>query len=132
MSRMAIDPTPDQLRRLAAAADPGPIVMIDLLGFKPGGGAARYERYAEGAAPHLAAVGGRVLYLGAARQLVIGDGEQPWWDTVIVVEYPSIGAFMRMVSDPEYQAVSADRTASLSRAELIATAPGVLAGPSPA
>jgi hypothetical protein len=24
---------------------------------------------------------------------VIGDGEKPWWDAIIVVEYPSPAAF---------------------------------------
>ena len=45
-------------------------------------------------------VGAQVLYVGAALQLVIGDGERPWWDAIVVVQYPSVQAFLEMVGDP--------------------------------
>jgi uncharacterized protein (DUF1330 family) len=122
----AIDPTSEQLSALAAAEDDGPVVMVNLLQFAGGDGAASYERYAEAVQPHLERVGATVLNAGATRQLVIGDGERPWWDAIIVVQYPSIAAFFAMVVHEGYQAIAHLRSDALSRAELIATAPGVI------
>ena len=52
---------------------------------------------------------------------MIGDGERPWWDAILVVEYPSPAAFLKMVADPDYLEVHKHREAALDRAELIAT-----------
>ena len=48
--------------------------------------------------PHLDAVGGRVIAHSATRQMVIGEQERPWWDAILTVEYPSIAAFILMVT----------------------------------
>jgi len=45
----------------------------------------------------------------AAPSVVIGDGEKPWWDAIIVVEYPSPAAFLDMGSDEEYLKVHEHR-----------------------
>ena len=109
-------------RELLAGLAPGePVVMINLLQFKEPDGVEHYRRYAQGVVPHLEAVGGRVLYSGSAKAFVIGDGERPWWDTILVVEYPRPDAFLKMVSDPDYLEVHKHREAALDRAELIAT-----------
>jgi uncharacterized protein (DUF1330 family) len=129
-----IDPSRAQLERLIAGpADEGPILMLNLLRFRaqaepvPGAegltGRQAYERYAAAAAPHLAAVGGRLLNAAQCIEAVIGaDGE---WDLVALVEYPSRGAFLAMVGDPEYQAATPWRTAALADSRLILCAPGV-------
>jgi uncharacterized protein (DUF1330 family) len=122
----AIDPTPEQLSALAAAEDDGPVVMINLLQFAGADGAASYERYAEAVQPHLERVGATALSVGAVRQLVIGEGERPWWDAIIVVQYPSIAAFFAMVAHEGYQAIAYLRSDALARAELIATKPGAI------
>jgi hypothetical protein len=84
--------------------------MINLLQFRADGGRDNYLRYVQEVAPHLQRVGGTVRYAGAARGVVIGDGEKPWWDAIIVVEYPSPAAFLDMVSND----------AGLDRGDLIA------------
>jgi uncharacterized protein (DUF1330 family) len=122
----AIDPTPEQLSALAAADDDGPMLMVNLLQFAGAEGSASYERYAEAVQPHLERVGATVLTIGAVRQLVVGDGERPWWDAVIVVQYPSIAAFFAMVAHEGYQAIAYLRGDALTRAELIATRPGAI------
>jgi uncharacterized protein (DUF1330 family) len=53
--------------------------------------------------------------------VVIGDGEKPWWDAIIVVEYPSPAAFLDMVSNEKYLMVHEYRAAGLDRGDLIAT-----------
>lgn len=120
---MAIDPTPDQVAALLQSRHEGPVHMINLLAFKPDGGAASYERYAAEVQPHLDAVGARAVAFSATRQVVIGDGERPWWDAILTVEYPSIAAFIEMVTSAGYQSIAHHRTNALTRAELIATAP---------
>ena len=47
--------------------------------------------------------------------------EEEEWDDVVLVEYPSRDAFVKMVESAEYQAVSPHRTAGLLDSRLIAT-----------
>lgn len=124
---MAIDPTHEQVAALVASPHQGPVHMINLLQFRPDGGLAGYQRYMQEVQTHLDAVGGRAVAFSATRQVVIGDEERPWWDAILTVEYPSIAAFVQMVTSEAYQAITHHRTEALTRAELIATAPGTLA-----
>jgi uncharacterized protein (DUF1330 family) len=116
-----LEPTPEQLAALAARPADAPVVMINLLQFRADGGRDNYLRYAQEVAPHLQRVGGTARYAGAAPGVVIGDGEKPWWDAIIVVEYPSPAAFLDMVSNEEYLKVHEYRAAGLDRGDLIAT-----------
>jgi uncharacterized protein (DUF1330 family) len=119
----------EQFTRLAAAEDPGPVIMLNLLRFKDRAdgidaadeisGAEAYDRYAAGALDHLQRVGGRVLLTVGAQDSVIGP-DAAEWDLIIAVEYPSRSAFMAMASDPEYLKVHAHREAALADARLIA------------
>jgi uncharacterized protein (DUF1330 family) len=95
--------------------------MINLLQFRASGGRESYLRYAQEVGPHLQRVGGAVRYAGAAPGVVIGEGEKPWWDAIIVVEYPSSTAFLGMVTNEEYLKVHEHRAAGLDRGDLIAT-----------
>jgi uncharacterized protein (DUF1330 family) len=121
----AVTPTAEQAAALSQLPKEVPVVMINLLEFKRPDGARSYGRYASDVLDHLQRVQARVLYVGEQRQMVIGAGERPWWDSIIVIEYPSIDAFFAMVSDPDYQAVHEHREAGLERAELIATVHGL-------
>jgi len=118
---MAIDPTGSQIKALVTSELDGPIVMLNLLRFKPGGGRESYAAYLEAADPYLSQVGGEVLFRGDARQVVIGeDGE---WDLVLVVRYPSKEAFLEMLRIPEYHEATALRTNALLDSRLIACEP---------
>jgi uncharacterized protein (DUF1330 family) len=115
---MAIDPTGSQIKALAVGDLTGPVVMMNLLRFKPDGGKELYAQYLDAAAPHLAAVGAGILFHGSAEAVVIGgEGE---WDAVLLVEYPNKDAFLGMLRIPEYQAVTGLRSAALVDARLIA------------
>jgi uncharacterized protein (DUF1330 family) len=92
-----------------------PVVMLNLLAFKPDGGRERYERYGEAVAPLLAGVGGRILYAGRPAPAMIGAGS---WDLVLLVEYPSRAAFLEMIGSPAYQEIAHLRTEALARGEL--------------
>ena len=117
----SLEPTPEQFAALAGRPADEPVVMINLLQFKTDGGRESYLRYTQEVAPHLQRVGGTVRYAGAAPGVVIGDGEKPWWDAIIVVEYPSPAAFLDMVSNEEYLKVHEYRAAGLDRGDLIDT-----------
>jgi uncharacterized protein (DUF1330 family) len=116
-----LEPTPEQVAALTARPADAPVVMVNLLKFKATGGVESYARYAREVAPHLERAGGTVRYVGAAPAFVIGDGERPWWDAIIVVEYPTPQAFIDMVTNPEYGQVHEHRVAALDRGDLIAT-----------
>ncbi len=69
----------------------------------------------------LARVGATIRYGGTAPAMIIGNGEQPWWDAILIVEYPSPAAFVDMVTTEEYAKVHEHRAAALERGDLIAT-----------
>ena len=111
------------VRELNERAAEGPVVMLNLLAFKPDGGAERYAEYAEAVAPLLERVGGRVLFAGAAGEVVIGE---EGWDVIALAEYPSRQAFIDMVDSPEYLAIAHLRTEALARSELHPMDPAAL------
>jgi uncharacterized protein (DUF1330 family) len=101
--------------------------MVNLLKFKTEGGLESYLQYGRDVAPHLRRVGATVRYAGTAPAYIIGDGERPWWDAILVVEYPTPQAFIDMVTTPEYAKVHEHRAAGLARGDLIATSAWSLA-----
>jgi uncharacterized protein (DUF1330 family) len=116
-----LEPTPEQIAALAARPADQPVVMVNLLRFRAEGGRESYLRYGQEVAPHLQRVGAAVRYLGTSPSVVIGDGERPWWDAILIVEYPSPAAFLDMVTDEEYLKVHEYRVGGLDRGDLIAT-----------
>lgn len=121
-----LEPTREQIEALAARPAAEPVVMINLLQFKDGGRES-YLRYAHAVGPHLQRVGGTVRFAGTAPMQVIGDDEKPWWDAILVVEYPSPAAFLDMVTDEEYIKIHEHRANALVRGELIATSTWTMA-----
>jgi uncharacterized protein (DUF1330 family) len=116
----ALEPTPDQIEALLARPADAPVVMINLLQFRDGGRQS-YVRYVHEAASHLQRVGGIVRYAGTSPSVVIGDGEKPGWDAILVVEYPSPASFIDMVTNEEFAKVQQYREDALDRGDLIAT-----------
>ena len=106
---------PVELQEFVDRAEEGPVVMLNLLDFKPDGGAARYGEYARAVEPILARVGGRLVFAGVAGPALIGPIK---WDLVALVEYPTRRAFLEMIGSPEYRAIAHLRTEALERSEL--------------
>lgn len=122
-----IIPRPRQWEALRAdeARISGPIVMVNLLRFKPQGGAQAYNRYLKAAQPVGQRLGARHLMFLACEQLAIGpEGER--WDAVLIVEYPSLKAFLDMNRDKEYQAAALIRRQGLEDTRLIMATPGAM------
>jgi uncharacterized protein (DUF1330 family) len=100
---------------LMSRAEEGPVTMLNLLSFKPDGGRERYMEYGEGVLPLLEKAGGRLVFQGAAAPVVLGEDS---WDLILLVEYPTRGAFLEMIQSPEYQAIAHLRTEALAEGEL--------------
>jgi uncharacterized protein (DUF1330 family) len=122
-----LDTTPEQFATLAARPAGAPVLMVNLLKFKQPGGLERYLQYGREVAPHLQRVGATIRYGGTAPAVIIGDGQQPWWDAILIVEYPTPAAFIEMVTDADYTRVHEHRAAALERGDLIATSTWSLA-----
>jgi uncharacterized protein (DUF1330 family) len=116
-----LGPTPEQFAALAARPADAPVVMVNLLKFKTPGGLESYQRYGREVVPHLERVGATVRYAGTAPAVIIGDGERPWWDAILIAEYPTPQAFIDMVTTVEYAKVHEHRAAALERGDLITT-----------
>jgi len=120
---MAVDPKGADLKRYLAEDPGGPVVMLNLLRYKPDGGRESYAKYAAALQEtYLEKYGAEVLYAGqGSTALVAEDGQA--WDAVLIVRYPSRQAFCSMVADPEYQQFTHFRTEALTEAVLQATVP---------
>ncbi|MFT7651230.1 MAG: hypothetical protein ACI9ON_001267 [Limisphaerales bacterium] len=99
MSETYLSPNTEQMKALIGLSVEGPIVMLNLLKFRPDGGAEDYAEYGRLARPFLERAGVSLRYLGDVAATVIGGEE---WDEVILVEYPSKQAFLEMTGDPDY------------------------------
>ena len=114
-----IPPMAEQIKRLIEQDYEGPVVMVNLLKFKPDGGKEKYQQYYEGTLDLMfgKAISRRV-YRGEGLQPIVGDEE---WDEVALYEYPSISAFIEMGRNKEYQEVLKLRTESLLDSRLFCT-----------
>lgn len=116
-----IIPTSDQLKQLLSQNYKGPIVMVNLLKFKPDGGAESYRKYYEATKELMEGKAiTRTVYRGDGLMPVIGEEE---WDEIALYEYPSINAFIEMTQDEKYQAVVPFRTNALIDSRLYCTIP---------
>ena len=120
---MAVDPKGADLKRYLEEDPGGPVVMLNLMRFKPDGGRESYAKYAAALRnTYLDKYGAEVIYAGeSSTALVAEDGQA--WDAVLLVRYPSRQAFSRMVADADYQQFTHFRTEALTEAVLQATIP---------
>jgi len=111
-------PTPrDDVLRDLAERHAGPVVIMNLLKFKPDAGDGRtgpqaYADYGALAAEILPVYGAAVVWTGRQQEIITGGGD---WDVVLLVRYPSVDALARMSASPEYRAIYHHRTAALAR-----------------
>lgn len=127
---IALYPTPEQFQALLAGPADQPVVMLNLLRFKPTAdppdaglsGEEAYRRYADAMVAFVASKGGRVLWTGRVDSQVIGTGAEPF-TMVGLVEYPSRQAFLEIATDPYVQDIGAHRAAGLEGQWLLAMTP---------
>ena len=85
-------------------------------------GAQAYANYGAASAPVLARVGGSIVWRGGFEVSLIGPQDEAW-DAMFIAHYPSAGAFLAMVTDPEYKQAVVHRQAAVRDSRLIRTAP---------
>jgi uncharacterized protein (DUF1330 family) len=127
-----IQPNRSGLAALTTMSNAEPVVMLNMLRFRdhaqypegsghaPCSGREAYQRYGAIAVEHVRAVGGKPLYRGTAHPAIIGP-EDELWHEILLVQYPSPEAFLKMVANPDYLACSVHRTAALEDSRLIPT-----------
>lgn len=120
----ALFASPEQSEAFFAGPGDGPFAMVSLLKFRERAeyadgsdrhlsGAEAFGRYGEAARKLIAAVGGRPRDGGAIDALLVGAVEE-LWESIGLVEYPSLAAFQAMLSSPEYKATEHHRKAGLA------------------
>jgi uncharacterized protein (DUF1330 family) len=128
MMTVALYPTAEQIEALLGAADDGPVVMVNLLRYKPRAtapdedvtGEEAYARYSAPMLEFIAARGARVIWTGTIESQVIGTGGEGF-HTVALVEYPSRRAFFEIATDPLVRRIGEHRAAGLEGQWLLAT-----------
>jgi hypothetical protein len=94
-----LSPTIEEIEALRKTMPPGPVVMVNLLKFKPDGGRDAYAKYMQAATP-AAPAGMRVVYSGkAGTDMAAGED----WDFVILAEYASFDSFANFITGRIYQ-----------------------------
>jgi uncharacterized protein (DUF1330 family) len=125
----ALYPTTEQIFALGRDSSSEPIVMLNLLRFRPHArymdgrhtdlsGAEAYSLYAEKMRAIVEREGGRFLFAGDIKSVPIGEIEEVW-DVVGLVEYPSSAAFVRIATSPEVAEIAVHRAAGLEGQLLI-------------
>jgi uncharacterized protein (DUF1330 family) len=127
-----IDPTRDSFDGFKALPRDEPVEMLNLLRLRdraayPDGreasGLEAYRTYGETSGPIFKRVGGRILWRGQPRGVVIGPGDEAW-DLAFIAAYPSAAAFLEMVTDKIYQSTAVPhRVAAVLDSRLIAHTP---------
>lgn len=119
----AVYPRGEQLVETVVKGQKKPIVMLNLLKFKDKAaykdghdkdvdGRTAYNRYGAEMLPFVTKHGGRVLFMGDIKSMVIGNVEDQW-DVVALVEYPSSEAFVKIAMSPDVAKFGIHREAGL-------------------
>ena len=108
----------DQFKALKHNPNEGPVVMLNLLKFKPGDGFETYLNYMQESGKYVEGVGGKMIYLGKPNELLNGTET---WDLMMLVQYPSRAKFLEMANNPDYIKVHELREKAVDRAVLYAT-----------
>jgi uncharacterized protein (DUF1330 family) len=125
---IALYPAEKQIESLMAGPGGGPVVMVNLLRFKPRAdapdegmsGEEAYRRYVEDMRAFVESKGGRILWVGRVDSQVIGTGGEEF-QMIGLVEYPSREAFVAIAMDPYVQEIGVHRAAGLEGQWLLAT-----------
>src|SRR5215469_851573 len=89
-----------------------PVVMVNLMRFRErsldgdGSGWDAYLRYSALTVPMIKARGGTLLWTGNARAVALGVEKSNQWDYVALVYYPTVGAFIDMMTSADYESKS--------------------------
>ena len=97
------------VRGLEALDHQGPVVMMNLMRFHArsldgdGSGWDAYLRYSVLTVPMIKARGGTLLWTGDAKTVALGEPDGHQWDYLALVYYPSVAAFIDMMTSADYE-----------------------------
>ena len=97
------------VRGLSELEHKGPIVMVNLMRFRErsldgdGSGWDAYLRYSALTVPMIKARGGTLLWTGEAKAVALGAQQGNDWDFAALVFYPSVAAFLDMMTSETYE-----------------------------
>jgi uncharacterized protein (DUF1330 family) len=86
-----------------------PVVMLNLMRFHDrsrdgdGSGWDAYLRYSAITVPMIKARGGTLLWTGDAKAIALGPHDGNEWDFVALVFYPTVAAFLDMMTSESYE-----------------------------
>jgi len=127
-----IDPTKEGLQAFAQISRTGPVQMLNLIELRATAaysddtqcsGAQAYRIYTDKAAPFFEGVGAEIIWRGRPEVMLIGPQDSENWDIAFIAQYPSSQAFLQMVNDPGYRAITYHRTAAVKDSRLIRLEP---------
>jgi uncharacterized protein (DUF1330 family) len=125
----AVYPDSQRVAALLGDSSAEPIVMLNLLKFRARAkyadgratdltGQQAYGLYAAAMQKIVEREGGKFLFAGDIKSVVIGEVEDVW-DIAALVEYPSSAAFARIATSPEVAQIGVHRAAGLEGQLLI-------------
>jgi uncharacterized protein (DUF1330 family) len=97
------------VRGLKQLENQGPVVMVNLMRFRErsldgdGSGWDAYLRYSALTLPMIKARGGTLLWTGDGQAVALGAREGHQWDYLALVYYPSVAAFIDMMTSADYE-----------------------------
>jgi uncharacterized protein (DUF1330 family) len=97
------------VRGLKQLEHQGPVVMVNLMRFRErsldgdGSGWDAYLRYSALTLPMIKARGGTLLWTGDGQAVALGAREGHQWDYLALVYYPSVAAFIDMMTSADYE-----------------------------
>lgn len=132
----SIDPLRAQFDAFKALPRDTPIQMLNLIRLRdraayPEGhprhgaeisGLEAYRAYGRETADLFARLGGRQVWAGRPEAVVTGPADERW-DLAFIAAYPNAGAFLAMVTDPDYRRIVVHRQAAVLDSRLIRLAP---------
>lgn len=138
-SQSYLEPTGESGRAFFSRGISGPVVMLNLLRFRPMAdysstpelapptpisGEAAYRLYVEHTLPHLEKSGGELLFFGRGGPWLIGPTDERW-DAAMLVRQSSVTAFMAFAANQEYLSGIGHRLAALEDSRLLPLTEGV-------
>ncbi|MGD9802572.1 MAG: DUF1330 domain-containing protein [Hyphomicrobiaceae bacterium] len=128
-----VNPTRDQFKAIFGLPLDEPVLMINLLRFRPVAeyvpddaeygepavsGAEAYRRYSAAATPVFDRVGGAQAWIGRPELVLIGPADESW-DLAFIARYPTAQSFIDMLRDADYQRAVRHRNAAVADSRLI-------------
>ena len=136
-----VDPTREAFDVFKSLPRDTPINMLNLVRFRdlaayPDGhehagkgwtGARAYEEYGTTSGPIFERLGGQIIWRGKLEAVLTGPADEHW-DAAFIAAYPNAGAFLAMVTDPDYKLAVVNRQAAVATSRLIRFAPLAIEG----